>query len=284
LITPLVSVILPVYNAEKTLGAAIRSIAGQTLPDWELIIVNDGSIDNSLTIAQSFDDPRIRIVTDSHSKKLAARLNQAVSLCRGDYIARMDADDISYPDRLKTQVDFLQNNPQIDLVGSRVLIFSDDGEIVGTYPYKRTHEEICSRPWSGFYFPHPTWMGRREWFIQNPYNASSNKAQDQELLLRSYERSRFACLPEILLGYRKNELSIPVMLQGRYHFSRMLLRKAVSARRFFWALGLLEQVAKFFVEVFAVGTGLNYYILRHRALPISMQESLKWSNVWRSCK
>lgn len=282
--TPLVSVILPVYNAEKTLGAAIRSIVGQTLPDWELIILNDGSIDNSLTIARSFEDPRIRIVNDSRSMKLAARLNQAIPLCRGDYIARMDADDIAYPDRLETQVGFLQTNPQVDLVGSRVLIFSNGGKIVGTYPYRSSHEEICSRPWSGFYFPHPTWVGKRVWFIQNPYNASSIKAQDQELLLRAYERSRFACLPQILLGYRKDELSIRVILQGRYHYSTILARKAISGRRFFLALGLLEQAAKFLVELFAIGTGLNYYILRHRALPVTKEESLKWSKVWRSCQ
>jgi glycosyltransferase involved in cell wall biosynthesis len=275
---------MPVYNAERTLGAAIQSIILQSLRNWELILLNDGSTDRSLAIAQRFDDPRIRIVTDNKSIKLAARLNQAVSLCRGGYIARMDADDIAYPNRLIEQVDFLQSNPDVDLLGSRVLIFSNDGEVVGTYPFKRTHMEICARPWAGFYLPHPTWMGKREWFIANPYNPSAIKAQDQELLLRAYERSCFACLPEILLGYRKNELSISVILRGRYHFSRMLWRKAVSDRRFFLVFGLLEQIVKLVVESFGVGTGLKYAILRHRALHVSNEESLKWRKVWESCR
>ena len=98
--SPLISVLLPVFNAEKTLGAAIRSILLQEFVDWELIILDDGSSDRSLQIAGRFKDSRIRIISDGRNIKLPSRLNHGIRLSKGKYIARMDADDISFPNRL----------------------------------------------------------------------------------------------------------------------------------------------------------------------------------------
>ena len=280
---PLISIGMSVFNCESTLGQAIRSILQQTYNNWELIIIDDGSQDKTVSVANLYHDRRIRIIADGKNERLAARLNQAVRESRGKYFARMDADDIAYPSRLKAQVQFLEDHPDIDLVGSRVVVFNGKGSIIGTYPFKKNHVEICSRPWAGFYLPHPTWMGNTDWFRHNPYNTSTIKAQDQELLLRTYEHSRFACLPEILIGYRKSDLSLRTLLAGRYLYSRMLIRKAVIEKRYFFALGLLEHVVKFIVEVFAVTTGLNYRVLQHRAAPVSMSESENWKKVWKAC-
>ena len=92
---PLVSIALTVLNAEKTLAVAIRSICDQTFEDWELIVLDDGSTDSSLSIAGRFGDPRIKVFSDGRNRGIAARLNQAMDLCRGEYFARMDADDVS---------------------------------------------------------------------------------------------------------------------------------------------------------------------------------------------
>lgn len=281
---PIVSIGMSVFNCESTLGQAIRSILQQTYDNWELILIDDGSQDKTVAVANRYQDRRIRIIVDGKNKRLAARLNQAVRESRGKYFARMDADDIAYPSRLKAQVQFLEDHPEIDLVGSRVMIFSGKGRITGTYPFKKNHAEICSRPWAGFYLPHPTWMGNTVWFRQNPYNISTPKAQDQELLLRTYEHSRFACLPEILLGYRKSKLSLRTLLTGRYYYSRMLIQKAVNEKQYFFAFGVLEQMVKFMVETFAITTGLNYRVLQHRAVSVSRRELEIWEKVWKTCR
>lgn len=281
---PLVSIGMSVFNCESTLGQAIRSILQQTYDNWELIIIDDGSQDKTVSVANLYHDRRIRIIADGKNERLAARLNQAVRESRGKYFARMDADDIAYPSRLKAQVQFLEDHPEIDLVGSRVMIFSEKGRVVGTYPFRQNHAEICRRSWAGFYLPHPTWMGNTVWFRQNPYNISTPKAQDQELLLRTYEHSRFACLPEILLGYRKSKLSLRTFLTGRYNYSRMLIQKAVNEKQYFFAFGVLEQMVKFMVETFAISTGLNYRVLQHRAVSVSRMESEIWEKVWNACR
>lgn len=281
---PLVSIGMSVFNCESTLAQAIRSILQQTYDNWELILIDDGSQDKTVAVANRYQDRRIRIIVDGKNKRLAARLNQAVRKSRGKYFARMDADDIAYPSRLKAQVQFLEDHPEIDLVGSRVMIFSGKGRITGTYPFKKNHAEICSRPWAGFYLPHPTWMGNTVWFRQNPYNTFTPKAQDQELLLKTYEHSRFACLPEILLGYRKSKLSLRTLLTGRYYYSRMLIQKAVNEKQYFFAFGVLEQMVKFMVETFAITTGLNYRVLQHRAVAVSRRELEIWEKVWKACR
>lgn len=280
---PLVSVLLPFFNAEQTLLAAIRSILLQTYTHWELILVDDGSTDNSLSLAQSIDDSRIKVFSDGCNLSLPRRLNQAVALSQGDYIARMDADDIAYPNRLTRQVAFLKNHPAIDILGCRVMIFGKTGKIVGTYPYRQTHAEICSRPWSGFYLAHPTWTGKSEWFKQHSYRTNALRMEDQDLLLRTFTVSQFACLPEILMGYRQSALSLKNILIGRYHFSKALVHHGMNDKRAVLMRGLLGQMVKAFIDAFAITTGLNYRILKHRALPVSEMEAKAWHRVWQRC-
>src|ERR1700684_499695 len=100
---PLVSIGMPVYDCEKTIAVSLRSILNQTFTEWELIIIDDGSQDGTLARAREFDDPRIRIVDGQRNLGLPARLNQAVHLSGGTYFARMDGDDIAYPERIEKQ-------------------------------------------------------------------------------------------------------------------------------------------------------------------------------------
>ena len=223
--TPLVSVIMPVMNAARTLPAALRSILWQTHTDWELILIDDGSTDATLALARACVDPRVRVVDGGANLGLAARLNQAIELARGQFIARMDADDIAYPERLAAQVKFMLDHPQCDLVGCAALIFDDAGVIRGRFALRATHEEICARPWAGFPLPHPTWLGKRAWFARFGYRADYRKTQDQDLLLRSYTQSRFACVAQILLGYRQERRTLKKLLAGRLNFSRSIVAK-----------------------------------------------------------
>jgi glycosyltransferase involved in cell wall biosynthesis len=271
---------MSVRNCESTLRTALGSIVQQTYPHWELWLLDDGSTDGTLHAARQFEDPRIHLITDGKNMGLAARLNQAVGLAQGHYFARMDGDDICYPDRIERQVAFLESRPDIDLLGCGAIVFDGSGRAVGRLPLKLEHAEICARPWAGFYLAHPTWMGRMEWFRKHPYRQDALRAQDQDLLLRTYRHSHFAALSDTLLGYRQEALSMSRILRGRYHFSRALFRQMIEGRDWKLARGLIEQPVKGLIDMFAVGTGLNYRLLRHRAIPIDEKVCAAWEDVW----
>ena len=131
---PLISVVLPVYNGSKFLIEAINSILRQTFIDFEFIIINDGSTDDSLSIIRSFSDPRI-IVIDQPNKGLAPTLNIATAICRGEYIARMDSDDISLANRFETQLCFLRKNQNVSVLSGAFIYIDEKGkEIARSFP------------------------------------------------------------------------------------------------------------------------------------------------------
>lgn len=272
---------MPIHNCEQTIAVAVRSLLSQTFRSWELLLIDDGSTDRTLAIARSFSDPRIHVLADGRHRGLVFRLNQAIDLSRGSYFARMDGDDVSYPERLTLQVEYLEAHPEIDLLGGGVLIFGRDGEVLGTREARTSHKQICRRPWAGFYFAHPTWMGKTTWFRQHRYRFDALRCEDQDLLLRTYRRSRFAALPEIVLGYREEALSIGKILTGRRHFLRSVIREAALKRDYATAVAaIVEQSVKGFVDCVAIGTGLNYRILRHRAVPVGEAARKQWAEVW----
>jgi glycosyltransferase involved in cell wall biosynthesis len=200
---PLVTVAMPVYNAGKYLRLAVLSIVRQTFTDWELLIVDDGSTDDALQGIADIDDARIRILRDGMNKGLAARLNECIDLARGKYFARMDQDDVSYPERFKCQINALKKDPLLDLVTVRALAIGSDNEPISLFPYIGKHKEICARPWVGFYLPHPTWMGKTSWFREYRYTLPGPYySEDMDLLLRSYKNSRFGMVPDVLFAYR----------------------------------------------------------------------------------
>src|SRR3989337_2996755 len=126
-----VSVIMSVYNGERHLRESVDSILNQTFQDFEFIIINDGSKDQSKYILESYKDERIKLI---HNKNmgLTKSLNIGISIAKGKYIARQDADDISEPERLKTQYDFMEANPGLGLIGSQFEVIKENGEIAGS--------------------------------------------------------------------------------------------------------------------------------------------------------
>ncbi len=125
--TPLVSVVLPVYNAQGTIGRAVESILEQTFSNFELLIINDGSTDHTSRILSGFNDPRLFILSQKN-KGLVRSLNRGIGSARGKYIARMDADDMSLPERLEKQVSFLAKNPSYAVVGTATKVIYEDGK------------------------------------------------------------------------------------------------------------------------------------------------------------
>ena len=216
---PLVSIALPVFNAASLLELSVRSLLNQTWQNWELFILDDGSTDGAVGRLSCLDDPRIIVFQDGVNKGLSARLNQAVLLARGNYFARMDHDDICHPMRLERQVNFLEFHPEVDLLATQCVTIDDHDRLLGGLPLVVKHSEICARPWQGFFMPHPTWLGRIEWFRLNPYlEPAPYCCEDQELLLRTYKTSCFSVLPESLLAYRVRKHT-PLIKLMRTRFS-----------------------------------------------------------------
>lgn len=227
---PVATVVMAMRNAARTLRPCLRSLQRQTCIDWELVLLDDGSQDGSPEIAAAFGDARFRVIADGLHRGLPARLNQGIALARGRYVARMDADDIAYPQRLARQVALLDGDAAVDLVASRAIVFDNNGTATGIFPFPGgDHAAICARPWRGFVLPHPTWMGRTTWFRRFRYCEQAVKAQDQELLLRSYQDSRFAMIDEVLLGYRQDAISIAKSAVGRRIYCAALLRQLTGA-------------------------------------------------------
>ncbi len=244
---------------------------------------NDGSQDRSLEIARSFRDSRIRLFTSGFNRKRAVRINESLGLAKGKYYALMDGDDISYPERLLKQVEYLQKHPSVDLLGAAMIVFDNTGKPIGKREPPTSHREICARPWGGFPMAQPTFMGRTGWFKKYYYDRRARGGvEDQDLLLRAYQSSRFANLSNILVGYREPGLYLRKMVISRYCFSHSLIRQ-------FWQKGdgvlairaVAEQYVKALGDCVAISTGLNYRILRHRAQPISAEEKRDWVRVWQ---
>jgi glycosyltransferase involved in cell wall biosynthesis len=278
---PLVTVAMSAYNASGTIDLALRSILTQTYPNWELILVDDGSTDRTAEIVSHVKDSRIRFIQEpSGNMGLAARLNQCVRLARGQYIARMDADDVAYPQRLEHQVQFLEAHRDIDLLGTGAVIFKDKGEIIGRYPTACSHESICRRPWWGFPLAHPTWMGKRTWFLSHSYSEKDIRCEDQTLLLRSFSHSRFAALEEVLLGYRVGKISAGKLGRGRLNYCRRLLTKVKDPLSLSWALmGLGVHGAAFARDVMLVG-GTIGKDARRSWISAAQAEKDQWQSVW----
>lgn len=203
---PSISVLMPVYNAQRYLHDAISSILSQRFEDFEFLIFNDGSTDGSKEIIQSFNDPRIIFIDFSYNQGYVALLNMGLRKATGKYIARMDADDIAHPDRFSKQYEFMEKNHEYIVCGTRFNILGK-AEIT---QLPIDNDDIKSRMLSITPFCHPSVMMRAEVLRHHNifYLAAYMPAEDQELWSRLAEYGKFANLPETLLQYRVHDSNI----------------------------------------------------------------------------
>jgi glycosyltransferase involved in cell wall biosynthesis len=188
---PFITIAIPFYNAEKYLSDAVRSVFAQTHQDWELILMDDGSTDKSLEIAKSINDPRVRVYSDGKNKKLATRLNEITKLAKYDYIARMDADDLIFPEKLEVQMQYLLRNPNIDMITTGVFSVLNNLEIEGIRGgdfENPTFIDLLTRKYG---VTHASLLVKKSWYERNKYNETLAIAQDFDLWLRASKNNDF---------------------------------------------------------------------------------------------
>jgi len=200
----LVSVAIPFCNSQKNLSDAVISVLSQRYKNWELLLIDDGSKDNSLQIAKRYEeiDSRISVISDGDNKGLACRLNESIMMARGEYYMRMDADDVMFPDRIEKQISYLEEHPDVDVIGSSAVIIGSSNEILygmkGQLKAPKTKRDVLN----GIIFIHPSVAGRTAWFKEHPYDDSKRRSQDFFLWLSSVDASKFGVINEPLLFYR----------------------------------------------------------------------------------
>jgi glycosyltransferase involved in cell wall biosynthesis len=200
---PKVSVVMAVYNGARYVGQAVDSILGQTLDDFEFLIVNDGSTDNTPMILRSYDDPRISILDNERRIGLASSLNRGISRARAEYIARQDADDISYPERLFRQVRYLDQHPGVGVLGATTQWIDSENGPLQVWPLGGDNAVLQRRLMWTCPLIHGSTTFRRQCVSEvGGYDDSMRTGQDYDLWLRISETWDIACLPDILYTYR----------------------------------------------------------------------------------
>ena len=231
---PAVSVLMSVYNGERYLLEAIDSIRAQTFRDFEFIIVDDASDDGSAEIARRCmaQDGRIRLLALERNRGQAAALNHGLGMARGEFIARMDADDVCAPARFQKQVDYLRAHPEIGVLGCAMDVADERLRAHGRWDYPARHAQILfNLLFRGSGFAHPATMMRRQLLVDaGGYDENARFAQDVELWTRLASRARFANLPDTLLTYRRHEQSKSVANEAQMlDKSRQFKRRAMQS-------------------------------------------------------
>jgi glycosyltransferase involved in cell wall biosynthesis len=202
---PLVTVLMPVYNASLYLEEAVNSILSQTFQNFEFLIIDDGSTDDSVSILKKYNDPRIRLILSEKNSGISATLNKGIELASCELIARMDADDISYPTRLKKQYEYMEAHPECGLLSSWARVITHDKQFVHVekFPSRFYYYNLNFECW----IYHPTVMFRKQVVIKagmysKPYS------EDYDLFWKIARDFPIANIEEILVDYRQSITSL----------------------------------------------------------------------------
>ncbi|HET9933666.1 MAG TPA: glycosyltransferase [Polyangiaceae bacterium] len=237
--TPKVSVLIPAYNAERTLEATLRSVLRQTLQSWECVVVDDGSTDRTAALLHEYARRDARVVaTTSEHLGIVGALNKGLERCRGDYVARLDADDVMHRLRLERQYAFARCEPEIGALGCHVRIFPRRAGSGGRRGYERWLNSLVDEAsllrdrFVECPLAHPSFFVRNDVFAAHPYR-DVPWAEDYDLLLRLQESGvRVGVVPEVLLFWREGPTRLS-RVDSRYSIERFVECKAhFLSRRF----------------------------------------------------
>jgi glycosyltransferase involved in cell wall biosynthesis len=210
-----ISVVLAVYNGSLYLREAIDSILSQTFKDFELIIINDGSTDSTSEIILSYNDPRIVYIDNKVNRRLIYSLNKGLSESRGKYIARMDADDVAFPERFRIQYDFMEKHPEIGICGTNIETFFEETKKRQIIRFPKDDKTIRAYTYFQSPFCHPTVMMRRDVIEKNKLQYSTDfiHTEDYAMWIEILKYTSAYNIQQPLLRYRRHEGSVVWMTE-----------------------------------------------------------------------
>lgn len=204
--SPFVSVVMPLYNAEQFVESAVKSILTQTYSNLELIMVDDFSTDSTARIVEQISDDRVKLYYNDQNHGISYTTNLAISKCQGKYIALMDDDDISEPNRLDLQVSFLENNPSIDILGGRGLVIDANDNITGMSGEPRTNPKYirCMLLFHNQSCMNSSMMIRKTFLEQSGlrYDEGCHGMQDLFFLMKASKLGQISAIPDIIIRHR----------------------------------------------------------------------------------
>lgn len=229
----LVSVLMPAYNCEAYVLEAVSSMLSQSFSDFELLVIDDGSTDSTRKLLESVHDSRLRLVSNERNIGLIGTLNRGLELAVGRYVARMDADDISAPERLEKQVQYLEANPDVHVLGSMVNLINEQGKAFGAISgYPKNADEIHRYLLRECCLIHPSVMFRKDTVLAaGGYSASARHAEDYDLWLRLSDHHKIANLPDKLVSYRMHRNQVSIRNLVTQHHVAQSCRMAALKRR-----------------------------------------------------
>lgn len=271
---PKVSVVMPAYNSEKYIGEAIESILNQAYTDFEFIIINDGSTDRTKEIIDSYNDSRIVYLENEKNAGIVVTLNKGLDFATGEYIARMDADDIAVENRLEKQVTYMEKNKNVGLLGTGIRVFGDEIEAsdrVFTTDTKQLKAELLFSSC----IAHPTVMIRRSVLEQNKlrYNSEFAGAEDYCLWWEISKVCGISTLPDILLNYRIHASQIT---QKKDEFYYNMMKKLMNKRLEDIGVELPEKEKAAFA-VYCFGKYNQYSLTDLKVFVDGLNYILKWN-------
>ncbi|MDR2622351.1 MAG: glycosyltransferase [Dysgonamonadaceae bacterium] len=206
-----ISVVMPVFNSEKYVAEAVDSILNQTFTDFEFIILNDGSTDATSNILAGYNDKRIKVVTLKH-EGLVYCLNKGLELSKGKYIARMDSDDIAYPERLQVQYDFMESHPDVGICGTNYKMFNDTNNNIYTSKFPANDTDIRAQMFGYSAFCHPAVMLRKDCLEKSglKYDKDFFRAEDYRLWIDLLDYTQGANISQVLLHYRIHPANVTI--------------------------------------------------------------------------
>lgn len=206
---PLISVIMPARNAGNFVVEAVRSIQQQTVTDWEFLIVNDGSTDNTGALLDEFaaKDKRIRVLHNKSGKGISSSLNHLLRIAKGKFIARMDADDISLPDRFAKQLSYLAEHPDVVACGGSAHMIDGEGKIFAEKMFPTDPEVLYQMIMRMVPIQHPIMMARAHVMKKYRYDETMSTAEDVDMFFKLLQDGNLGNVPHVIYKYRKADTS-----------------------------------------------------------------------------
>lgn len=198
-----IAVIVPMYNAASFLKATVESILAQTYKNFELLLIDDCSTDNTLDIAYTLTDPRVRVIKNEQNRGAGVTRNKGIESTKSTYLAFCDADDIMAPSRLEQQFKFMEQHPDIDICGSYVKLINEKGNVIGKYTFPIKHDEIAVSMFLRCAFQQSTAFIRSSRFEESNLRYKENHfAEDFDLWVNAIKKLKFHILPQFLIYYK----------------------------------------------------------------------------------